>query len=179
MQSKMINDWRPEVSSLLKTLISHEFKIVAGNNGDDDDDFKFGDMPFDQFVEELTACDEAWVWVKHKQNRKNNRIYLVFGNEPGVIASDWTILYEMPKQQGIFEEGNMALAQAVAAHNEAWQNKPQPKTFDWGKDPDNTTLADFLDEMAMQTFMKEEYAMHLRLAARRLRRSSLAKAEVA
>lgn len=107
---RIINDWKPETLSLLNRLTAAGCLLVDGNNGEDR--FKF-DGNLDTFIENLLACDEATVRVKVAGRDHPLTIWLVLGNEPGVIASDY-VCHEI-------------LDKVTEAHYEEWSGKPQPK----------------------------------------------------
>lgn len=103
-----INDWKPEVRALLKRLVEHGCKLISGDNGEDMFTFnRLGD-----FIENLIACDEATLRVQMPDGQFRN-LYLVLGNEPGVIVSDYHV---HPLLDTITDE-----------HYNAWENRPQPK----------------------------------------------------
>lgn len=110
MINNVINDWTPETKSLLKGLTDAGFTLVSGDNGEDR--FKF-DGNLDKFIENLIACDEARLYITSPDGKKL-WIFLVLGNEPGVIASDYTC--------------HPGLDAVTEAHYEAWSGRPQPKT---------------------------------------------------
>lgn len=115
MINDIINDWTPETKSLLKGLTDAGFTLVSGDNGEDR--FKFdGDLK--KFIDNLTACDESHLYVKSPKGQ-TLWLYLVLGNEPGVIAAD----YSMGKIEGVDE-----LEAVTQAHYNKWENRKQPKT---------------------------------------------------
>jgi hypothetical protein len=86
--SKYINDWTPETRSLLESLQKHGLQICSVDNGEYRMDFDQRDIEL--FLESCTACDEAWLTVRAPEN-KNKVIYLVFGNSPGELVSDYNV----------------------------------------------------------------------------------------
>lgn len=127
--NEMLNDWNPETASLLATLQKHGFSIWAGNNGEDGDFYRKNFETEKAFLEELLACDEAWLYVSRnatkesaktpgKQVKKHYSLYLVLGNDPGELVSDWGI----PEDA----EDAKALEDACAAHSAKWEGKKQP-----------------------------------------------------
>lgn len=107
--SKYINDWKPEVESLLKDLIAAGCTLQHGDNGEDE--FRFGN-DMDKFIENLTACDEARLHVSTPL-RKSAWLYLVFGNSPGELVSDYIV--------------DDTLDKVTEYHYAAWEGKEQPK----------------------------------------------------
>jgi hypothetical protein len=103
----IINDWKPEVRSLLKSLIAAGFEILRGNNGASSLHFGFDRAVF---VNHLIACDEASLYVR--KDGKTFWLYLVLGNEPGVIVSDYTVSDDLDK--------------VTDSHYEKWSNRKQP-----------------------------------------------------
>lgn len=108
--SKYINDWKPEVKSLLETLVKHGIKLVGGDNGEEAFNFH-GDM--DKFIKNLIACDEALLYVKTPKDARTRSLYLVLGNSPGELVSDYTV--------------DETIEKAATEHAEAWEGKKQPK----------------------------------------------------
>lgn len=106
---RILNDWTPETTALLDRLIAAGFTPTSGNNGEDK--FKFDPAQKAAFVENLIACDEARVYLLAPDGKKV-WIYLVLGNEPGVIASDYLC--------------HDALDPVLDAHYEEWSGKTQP-----------------------------------------------------
>lgn len=109
-----INDYRPEVRSLIMRLHLAGFTIIKGNNGEDAFPY-VADHPA-RFVEELIACDEGWLSVRLPGARTGSLcLYLVYGNEPGVIVADNTC--------------NDELDEVLSEHYKAWENREQPKAL--------------------------------------------------
>ena len=111
-----INNWKPEVRSLLRTLEKHGCAIIKGNNGEYS--FSFGENRA-KFVEDLIACDEAHLYVKGPDGRSRT-LFLVLGNSPGEIVSD----YSMPAGQ---EFGTDVLDKVTEEHAAKWETRSQPK----------------------------------------------------
>lgn len=120
MKQGHINDWAPEVRSLLQRLVAAGATIVSGDNGEDR--FKFpdkatsGNYPaeVEKFIENLIACDEAHLYVNtpHCPAGRNRWIYLVLGNCPGEIASDYLV--------------DPLIDKVTSEHYDEWQGKEQP-----------------------------------------------------
>ncbi len=103
---RLINDFEPEVKSLLETLAKHGCTPVRGDNGEDEFSVT------EKFVENLCACDEARLYLKVPGTEKLGWVYLVLGNEPGVIASDYTV--------------HPAIDAATEEHYNSWEGRKQP-----------------------------------------------------
>jgi len=104
-----INDWRPETTALINRLIAAGAKIQFGSNGEDSMPW-VGEESKDKFVENLIACDEARLYVQI--NGHNLWLYLVLGNSPGEIVSDY--------------QCDEVLDKVVDAHYAEWELKGQP-----------------------------------------------------
>lgn len=114
--NEILNNWTPEVASLIATLKRHKFEIVKGNNGEES--FKFdGDMK--KFIANLTATDEAHLYVKCPKSGKVRWIFLVFGNSPGELASDYSIPVELTTDED-------PMNKATEEHYTRWENRKQP-----------------------------------------------------
>jgi hypothetical protein len=103
-----MKDYRPEVRSLLKSLKRAGFTPLSVNNGEEN--IRYSDVSKTEFLEETVATDESTLRLQH--NNKKVAIFLVLGNEPGVIAADYTD-YE-------------PLQEVIDAHYDRWENKKQP-----------------------------------------------------
>jgi len=110
-----INDWRPEVRALIIRLLEHGVEILRGDNGEDE--FTFPNVssvgPRERFVENLVACDEARLFVR--VNNVHHWLYLVLGNSPGEIVSDYSV--------------NPVLDLVTEAHYAEWELKGQPMCY--------------------------------------------------
>lgn len=104
----MINNWVPETKSLLNDLVAAGCEIVKGNNGEEQ--FKF-DGNLETFIENLTACDEAHVYLKTPAG-KVRWIYLVYGNCPGELPADYIV--------------DPTFDAVTSAHYEKWNGREQP-----------------------------------------------------
>lgn len=108
---KYINNWKPEVKSLLKALMAEGVILVSGDNGEET--FKF-DGNTNKFIENLIACDEAHLYVRTPSLPTKDRwIYLVLGNDPGELVCDHTV--------------DDAIDKATDAHYKKWEGRKQPK----------------------------------------------------
>lgn len=115
---RMLNDFRPEITSLLNRMTAAGFTLTHGDNGEEQ--FRFdGDVP--KFVAKLEACDEAWLYATQRDG-KRVCVFLVLGNEPGVIAADHTDTTE--------------LGAVTSAHYDEWESKEQPKISEADKYPE-------------------------------------------
>jgi hypothetical protein len=109
-----VNDFRPEVRSLLKELKLSGFKTVSANNGGGDDEtIKADDVTTNEFIQQIVATDSASLTVEYEQ--KFYTIFIVLGNEPGEIVCDHT---EFP-----------LLSEVVDRHYDKWESKKQPVSF--------------------------------------------------
>ena len=106
--NEKLNNWKPETASLLRALLKAGFALVRGDNGEDE--FTF-DGKLAPFIDELTACDEARLFVRNPEG-KVRWIYLVFGNSPGELASDYTV--------------DPLLDAVTEAHYAKWEGRKQP-----------------------------------------------------
>lgn len=117
-----INDWRPEVRSLLNTLRKHGFIILGGHNGEEG--FKRDGRTLADFIDNLIACDEAHLRLGHTKTGPAQRVtslYLVLGNSPGEIVSDYGIPADV--------EVALLLDKATLEHGDRWENRKQPTAF--------------------------------------------------
>jgi len=128
IMNDMINDWKPETRSLLKALVAAGFELVSGDNGEDVFTFEGCDLgvggqrgQMNNFIENLIACDEARLYVKCPKTGKVRWIYLVLGNSPGEIASDYSIPAE------IFHSEADPLDTVTDEHYNRWEGRKQPK----------------------------------------------------
>jgi hypothetical protein len=103
-----MKDYRPEVRSLLNALGRHGFTPIAVNNGEEL--VRRADVSKTEFLEEIVATDEAKLYLQH--NNKKVAIWLVLGNEPGVIAADYT---DYDPLESVIDE-----------HYNRWENRKQP-----------------------------------------------------
>ncbi len=110
--SKFINNWRPEIRSLIKSLVAAGCQITGADNGEDE--VKFNGKNMSKIVDCLTACDEAWLYVTTPTLRTKKRaLFLVLGNDPGELVNDYS--------------DDPAIKLATDAHCVLWEGKPQPK----------------------------------------------------
>ena len=108
-ESEMWWDYKPEVRTVLKCLADAGFTVRnASNGGGPDEDFG-PEIP--DFVEELTAAEEAYLYVTSPTGKRAT-IYLVMGNSPGELVSDYTAIPE--------------LEAPLEAASQEWWGKEQP-----------------------------------------------------
>jgi hypothetical protein len=110
---RTINNWEPEVKSLLDTLTKHGCTIIRGNNGADR--FNRADLSEAEFIENLIACDEAWLYVAVpalETGGKQRCLYLVLGNAPGELVCDYCV--------------DPTLDKVTEEHYAKWDGKSQP-----------------------------------------------------
>lgn len=116
---KMLNNWTPEVSSLIATLKRHKFTIVKGDNGEEA--FKLADMSMKKFIENLIACDEAHLYVKGPGSDKTRWLYLVLGNSPGELVSDYSI------PNDVADPAVDPMEAVLDEHSKRWEGRKQPQ----------------------------------------------------
>lgn len=104
-----INDWKPEVRSLIATLAANGCTLVQSDNGEDVMAFADGTMA--EFVEHLIACDEAHLRVQMPDGERRT-LYLVLGNSPGELVCDY----------GVHD----VLDKVTEAHYNKWEGRKQP-----------------------------------------------------
>lgn len=109
MKIETINDWKPEVKSLIKSLTDAGCELISSNNGEDRMQFK---GRISEFVEHLIACDEAQIVVKMPDGMIRT-LFLVLGNSPGELVCDY----------GCHD----VLDKITDAHYEKWEGRAQPK----------------------------------------------------
>ncbi len=102
-----MNDYRPEVRSLLNALSRAGFGAVSIHNGEE---IRRSDVSKTEFLEEIVATDEATLRLQH--NNKMVAIFLVFDNEPGEIAADYA---DYDPLEVVIEE-----------HYSRWESRKQP-----------------------------------------------------
>lgn len=105
---KTINDWMPETLSLLNLLLAAGFEIKKTSNGEDEKKFS----SVETAAKHLEETDEGFLRVVNP-NGAAKIIYLVYGNSPGELVSDYTV-----------DEG---LDHITSLHYEKWIGKEQPK----------------------------------------------------
>ena len=108
---RIFNDYKPETLSLLNALTTAGLALVDGNNGEER--FKF-DGNLDAFIDNLIACDESTLRVKALDRDHPLTLWLVLGNEPGVLVSDYV--------------NHDVLEAVLDAHYETWADREQPTT---------------------------------------------------
>jgi hypothetical protein len=107
MKSGHINNWAPEVRSLVNRLSLAGFAITRACNGED----TYTGTKVSEIVECVTACDEGELYVTAPDG-KCLWLMLVLGNSPGELVSDYSC--------------HEALEAVVTAHGDHWEGKPQP-----------------------------------------------------
>ncbi len=96
--------WKPVALHLCLLLQQQGFALDCADNGEDA--VKFDDN-LDAFVDELTACDEAHLYVSRPfefGGTRKLRLWLVFGNEPHETVADYTVDDKLEAALLIFEE---------------------------------------------------------------------------
>lgn len=118
---KKINNWVPEVQSLIRELLKAGIVIVGGCNGEESfnwptrgkklSDYEAGVR---KFIEELIACDQFSLTVRTPDAPEKLRVIdCVLGNSPGELVSDYTYCEPIEK--------------VARAHYEKWEGRTQPK----------------------------------------------------
>lgn len=113
--SELLNDWKPEIRGLLKRLTDGGCRLVKADNGEYAVDF--AKQGITKLIECLDACDEARLYVVDAAG-KNRWLYIVLGNSPGEMVSD----YSIPEGAGMEEPFDALLD----AHYTEWQSRKQP-----------------------------------------------------
>lgn len=83
--------WKPVALHLCLLLQQDGFILDSCDNGEDDTTF---DGNLDPFVDELTATDEAWLYIARpfeNGGQKKMGVLLVFGNEPHETVTAFTV----------------------------------------------------------------------------------------
>lgn len=119
MAARKCNNWTPEVSSLIATLKRHGFEIVKGHNGEEGFDLEPGRAGMKKFIANLIACDEAHLYVKDPIRGVTRWIFLVLGNSPGELVSDYACLRDLADEDD-------ALGKATSEHYNRWEGRKQP-----------------------------------------------------
>jgi hypothetical protein len=104
-----INDWKPEVRSLIKTLRKHGFTIESVDNGETR--VNLATVGEAEFLSEAVACDEATLFCVAPDGRRV-ALWLVFGNAPGELICDYSFV--------------PGLGKVAEEHGEKWFGRPQP-----------------------------------------------------
>ena len=102
-----VNNWRPEVGSLLCSLKKACFTITGANNGEDE----YTGADYRKLVDCLTACDEGYIYATAPDGKKV-WLNLVLGNSPGELVSDYSC--------------HDGLDAVTDAHGEKWEGRAQP-----------------------------------------------------
>jgi hypothetical protein len=119
--NEMLNNWTPETASLIATLKRHKFTIVKGDNGEEVFRAPETAAGMKNFIENLTACDEARLYVKGPNSDRTRWLYLVFGNSPGELVSDYSV-----PGFGV-DAGADPLDAVTEEHSNRWEGRKQPK----------------------------------------------------
>lgn len=107
--NNIINDWKPETLAIVNALkVAGCTKLIA-NNGEYRS--KLDEVGEAQFIEDLTACDEASLYATMPDGQRRG-LFLVYGNSPGELICDYDV---HPVLDKISDE-----------HFAAWENRTQP-----------------------------------------------------
>jgi hypothetical protein len=112
--NEILNDWRPETRSLLRALVKAGFTIDAVSDGEE---WTQGTpaVAIPAAVKILTSVDESQLTVWCPDSTALKQLWLVFGNSPGELVSDYTT-------------GSPLLDATLAEHSDKWGFLTQPKT---------------------------------------------------
>lgn len=125
--SDLLNDFRPEVLSLFLTLKKHGFTIRAVYDGEKQTEFTT--VSAEAFLEAATGVDECTLRITRNAKKDSVKtpgtlvcvrysLYLVYGNSPGELVSD----YGIPADA----DDAAALEAATDEHSKKWDGKKQP-----------------------------------------------------
>lgn len=118
---QILNNWTPETASLIATLKRHKFEIVKGDNGEGSFRAPETKHGMKNFIANLIACDEAHLYVRCPKSGKVRWLYIILGNSPGEIVSD----YSVPMEN--FSNTPDPLDAATSEHYDRWEGRKQPK----------------------------------------------------
>jgi hypothetical protein len=116
--TKKTYDWTQPVMSLLHKLQKADVKIIAVNDGDEYENV-VGDTNLaarKDAADRITAVDESWVRVQHKDDFAT--LYIVLGNDTNEILADYGFT-PGSKLQAIIEG-------VSEAFYEQWEDVPCP-----------------------------------------------------
>ena len=111
-------DWTQPVMSLLHKLQKADVQIIAVNDGEEYENVS-GDTKLaarKDAADMITAVDESWVRVKHKDDSAT--LYIVLGNDTREILADYSY-----KPSSKLEE---ILHNVSSAFYEQWEDVPCP-----------------------------------------------------
>ncbi len=91
--SSITNDWKPVVKNLLTKLDKAGFKILAVDDGGDEDEVHHNPT-MEEAVAAVTSVDESHITAKAPDG-KNVWLYIVLGNSPDETVSDYTVHAEL------------------------------------------------------------------------------------
>lgn len=125
--SQILNDFRPEVRSLLNTLKTHGFTLRAVDDGEELTETK--DLPAAEVVKLITGVDQCTLRVTREAKRESTKtpgtmvfvrysVALVLGNSPGELMADWSVPSHQPDAD--------ALDAAANEHGKRWEGRKQP-----------------------------------------------------
>lgn len=111
--TRTIRDYKPEALSLWARLVSAGFTI-RGVSNDGETMIKADGKTQEELIDELLGADEGWLYVTTPSTdfHRKATLYLVYGNEPGVIVCDHTAIPE--------------IEDVVNAHWRFWEHQEQP-----------------------------------------------------
>jgi uncharacterized damage-inducible protein DinB len=106
-----INDWEKVVRSLIKNLKKDGFEAYKAHDGEEA-------MESDsaaKLAEHVCACDEGYLYVR--KGETNIRLFIVLGNTPEEIVSDWTVP----------ATGDAEFEKSWEKFCAIWENRPTPR----------------------------------------------------
>jgi hypothetical protein len=86
-KTRIVNDWEKVVRSLIKFLKKDGIESWKADNGEDEDGELESASPT-KLAERVCECDEGWLYVRKGDMKL--RLYIVLGNGPEEIVSDWS-----------------------------------------------------------------------------------------
>lgn len=119
--NRIINNFNPEIASLLAALRNAGFTVLGGHNGENTVKYPGYYVSEDAFIDDLAACDEANLYVC--RDGFTFRLFLVLGNNPGELVSDWGWSKEAEGTQVLKD-----LDATISKNGDEWEGRAQPTT---------------------------------------------------
>lgn len=95
---RMVCDWEKVVESLISFLTADGIECYAADNGEDDEYTQSTDPKV--LAEKCCECDQGW--LKVRKDGVSINLWLVLGNAPSEIVSDWS--YKSGEDHSWFEK---------------------------------------------------------------------------
>lgn len=95
---RLVNDWEKVVRSLITHLQKHGYRAQVASNGEDS--IKLGTPK--QMAAKVCECDEGWLRVGNDKEYYN--LYIVLGNSPSELVSDYSWKKGMDAEEEIFSK---------------------------------------------------------------------------